>query len=188
MTPFMMAVLFVVTALAGALTAALAAAPSEVLIGVQYPIFQTASADYAYDFGGARQLAAFLMALREVNDKADGVMDSILPNTKVKFAFYDSKRDSGNAVVNAANILGSRKLNQEPRHAMAVIGPGSSGESAQAQAVLKLPAFRTAQISYSATSPSLSEHALYPTFLRTAPSDAYQADYVSLHVEVGAAL
>ena len=89
--------------------------PSEVLIGVQFPIFKAKPPEYAIDNGGRRRFAAFLMALREVNNKTDGIMDSILPNTEVKFAFYDSKRDSGHAMLNAMSILNSARLPQNVR-------------------------------------------------------------------------
>ena len=67
---------------------------------------------YSIDTDGRRRLAAFIMALSEVNNKTDGIMDSILPNTAVKFSFHDSKRDSGHAVINSVDILSKKRLPQ----------------------------------------------------------------------------
>ena len=76
------------------------------------------------------------------------------------------------------DILGKR-LTSKPKTPLAVIGPASSGPNKDAQAINKLSTFNVAQISYSATSPSLSDFSVYSTFLRTPPSDAYQAAYIS---------
>lgn len=54
----------------------------------------------------------------------------------------------------------------------AVIGPATSGSSANSQLVFR--EFHIPQISYSATSTALSDKLTYPYFTRTVPSDAFQ--------------
>jgi hypothetical protein len=61
----------------------LAAPPSTLRIGGLFSIMDEQG---NINLAGAQQQAAFLMAIRELNDKSDGVMDDILPNTEIKFA------------------------------------------------------------------------------------------------------
>ena len=68
----------------------------------------------------------------------------------------------------------------QPKRPLATIGPASSGPNKDAQRVHCLPSFYTAQLSYSASSPDLSDHSVFKTFLRTAVSDLYQANFVSM--------
>ena len=58
---------------------------STVRIGAQFPLYKTKTAGYTEDSGGRRRQAAFLLALRHINDKDDGFFDDILPNTMVRF-------------------------------------------------------------------------------------------------------
>ena len=81
-TTFPVVLACVALALMCALSMALATAPAEVLIGIQFPIFKANAPDYSIDGGGRKRLGAFMLALKEVNNKADGIMDSILPNTQ----------------------------------------------------------------------------------------------------------
>jgi ABC-type branched-subunit amino acid transport system substrate-binding protein len=55
--------------------------------------------------------------------------------------------------------------------AHAILGPASSGPTMSVQRVLR--AFNVPQISYSASSPLLSDAVAYPTFLRTVASDQF---------------
>jgi hypothetical protein len=50
---------------------------------------------------GLQRFHGFLMALREVNNKSDGVWDELLPNTTLRLAARDSKRDTGAAFFGA---------------------------------------------------------------------------------------
>ena len=119
------------------------------------------------DSGGRRRLAAFLLAVDHLNNKTDGFWDDVLPTTHIKFVVSDSRRDVGQAVVNAFKLWESNSIIH--------IGPASSGPSEQSQSVLKLRDVGIPQISYSATSPSLSDATTSPMFLRTPPSDAFQS-------------
>jgi len=61
---------------------------------------------------------------------------------------------------------------QIQQHVVGSVGEASSTVSMTAQATCA--AFNIPQISYSSTSPELSNKNLYPTFVRTCPSDAFQ--------------
>ena len=73
-------------------------------------------------------------------------------------------------------LLGALQLVQDAFDGAGVsvlIGAASSGPS---EAVAEIGArYRVPQISYSSTSPALSDGSRYPMFLRTPPSDAFQA-------------
>jgi hypothetical protein len=62
---------------------AAASPPSTLRIG---GLFSIMDENGNIDLAGVQQQAAFLMAIRAINDKGDGVMDEILPNTEIKFA------------------------------------------------------------------------------------------------------
>ena len=148
------------------------APPMNVTIGAQFPIHKTARFNFMEDGGGRRRLAAFLLAIDQINDKNDGFYDDLLPETELLFAKYDSKRNEGEAVVNAFYIW-------EQAQAKVAIGPASSGPSKQSQSVFKLPHVNIPQVSYSATSSGLSDASASPMFMRTAPSDVYQAEIMA---------
>lgn len=54
----------------------------------------------------AENLAAFLMAIREINNKTDGIADDLLPNTEIVFAVQTSRGFDG-AVTSAEKLVGS---------------------------------------------------------------------------------
>jgi len=58
--------------------------PASVRIGGMFPISSTVKG--VIDFSGPQYLATSLMAIREINDKQDGIADNLLPNTKILFA------------------------------------------------------------------------------------------------------
>ena len=149
---------------------------STVRLGAQFPIYKNKAANYAEDGGGRRRQAAFLLAVQHINDKSDGFYDDVLPSTTLEFALYDSKRDEGVAVVNAFRLWNDFD-------AAIAVGPASSGPSKQAQQVLKLPSIAIPQVAYSATSDQLSDVASYPMFIRTPPSDAFQANVMAATIK-----
>ena len=151
------------------LSAAVATVPV-VRIGGLFPRFRTVASSYSHDSSGVRRYTAFVQAIREINDKSDGVADDLLPNTQLRFTTRDSKRSEAHA------YDGARKLAQlafDGTGVSAVVGAASSGPSKLA--ALALAQTSTPQISYSSTSAALSDGSTYPYFLRTPPSDAFQA-------------
>jgi ABC-type branched-subunit amino acid transport system substrate-binding protein len=104
------------------------------------------------------------MALNAIN--AD---PNILPNTELVFEYIDSKREAGSSVQGALTHVSE---SFGGTGADVVVGPASSGPSMAAQRLLG--ANGIPQMSYSASSPDLSDAAEYPTFFRTVASDAFQ--------------
>ncbi|KAK3256011.1 hypothetical protein CYMTET_34834, partial [Cymbomonas tetramitiformis] len=131
-----------------------------VKIGAMYPLFKTTAGDCQYDPAGARRLQAFLLALEEINNSSD-----ILPNTRLSYSVYDSKRDAGQSFFQA--------IAAQTWGADVVVGPANSGSSVNSQLLLR--EYDIPQISYSSTSAELSVVEQYPYFMRTCPSDAFQA-------------
>ena len=167
----------IATAVALFIAAALADVPvvnigglTRVNIGGLFPRFKTSAAGFTRDDSGTRRFAAFVQAIREINNKTDGVADDLLPHTQLRFTHRDSKRDGASAFVGARELA----LDAFDGEGIAlVIGAASSGPSKLA--ALALTPSRTPQISYSSTSATLSDGSTYPYFLRTPPSDAFQA-------------
>ena len=111
-------------------------------------------------------MAASLLALKHIN--ADS---NILPDTTLQYEWIDSKRDSATA------LMGAITHSQDSFGGVGadvIVGPASSGPSKAANLVLGAIPVPVPQMSYSATSPSLSEKAQYKTFFRTPPSDSFQ--------------
>ena len=128
------------------------------------------------DESGMLRLGAFLLAIEEINNKADGVADTLLPRTTLDFVLRASQRDGLAALVGALELVGSCGSTEAEGGVVAAIGAASSGPSESAAAAFaksKVP-----QISYSSTSPKLSDgsESGFPFFLRTPPSDAFQAE------------
>ncbi|KAL1524858.1 hypothetical protein AB1Y20_019738 [Prymnesium parvum] len=149
------------------------AAPSEVYLGALFPMFRTQNANFGIDSSGIRRFASFYMAIKEINDKTDGVEDWLLPNTQLKYALRDSKRDDSSA------FFGALALTREVfggKGVSGIIGAASSGPTASAAIVTSRS--QTPQISYSASSPLLSSGKTYSYFLRTVPSDAFQSEAI----------
>lgn len=155
--------------------AASGASAVEIRIGAQFPIYKRSlDGTVAADGGGRRRRAAFLMAVKHINNKTDTYYDDILPDHTLKIEVYDSKRDEGSAVVNAFKMWDDGSESG----IKALVGPASSGPSMAVQGVYRLPIVNLAQVGYSATSPDLSESEVYTTFSRLPPSDAFQAKVI----------
>jgi len=138
-------------------------------IGFLFPIF---SHDI-YDAAGHSSMLTAAMAVAELNNKRDGVFDRILPNTLIKFEWIDSQRSSSAAILGALRLVDGAF---NAKGADVVLGAASSSSSTAAQHALK--AFNIPQLSYSSTSPDLSDSVEYPTFFRTVPSDEFQSSAI----------
>ena len=155
-------------ALLAATSCAAASKPATARLGGLFPMFHSDST--SPDAFGIPCFAAFRLALREINNKTDGVADELLPDTRLEFAYRDSKCNDFFGFYGAVEL-----------HRDVFDGQGVHAMIGTACSVSSLPvAFVTARaqiptISYSATSGELSDGASYPFFARTPPSDAFQA-------------
>ena len=82
------------------------APPAEVVIAAAFPMFNS---DGSLNADGAQYQAAYLMAVAEINNKADGIFDSLLPNTQIKTAVVYA--DTTATAAKAAKTLFSTSIN-----------------------------------------------------------------------------
>ena len=143
-------------------------AATELRIGVLLPMFETEAAGFA-EVSWSPRVGA-IQALREINNKSDGVADHLLPTTHLRVAYADSKCDGAHGVTSALHVTQNAFAGQGVQ---AIIGTGCSGAGSTAAHVAR--GSSVPMISGSATSPALSDGKAYPYFLRTIPSDAFGA-------------
>jgi ABC-type branched-subunit amino acid transport system substrate-binding protein len=139
--------------------------PTTFRLGGLFPLYKTAAAGFARDSGGIQRLAAFLLAVDEINNSSD-----ILPRTKITVALQDSKRHASTTFTGMFELISS---SFGGLGADAVVGAASSGPSSQAALVAKQ--YKVPQLSYASTSSKLSNSIDYPFFGRVVPSDVFQA-------------
>ena len=131
-----------------------------VRLGLLLPMFGTMAAGYTA-LSWSPRVGAY-QALREMNDKADGVADDLLPNTQLRFAYGDSKCNS------ATTLQATLQLTTQAFQGSgvsAIIGAGCSEASEMAAQVAQGSSVPI--VSPSSQSPSLSNGRAYPYFLRT---------------------
>ena len=132
----------------------------EVNLGVLLPMFGTEAAGYSTISWSPR--GGVYQALRELNDKNDGVADDLLPNTQLHFAWRDDKCDSRFALQAALQLT---QYAFQGSGVSAIIGAGCSSAcqiTAQVAEGSSVPI-----VSSSCLSPALSNGRAYPYFLRT---------------------
>ncbi|KAL1499616.1 hypothetical protein AB1Y20_011815 [Prymnesium parvum] len=140
-------------------------AAKQVRLGVLLPMFGTEAVGYSVYSWSPR--VGVYQALREINNKSDGVADELLPHTQLRFAFRDSRCDS------AVAMLGALDLTRNAFSSLgvsAIIGAGCSGATQAAAQVAR--SVNIPMVSPSSTSPSLSDGRAYPYLLRTSASEA----------------
>ncbi|KAM4652123.1 taste receptor type 1 member 1-like [Discoglossus pictus] len=126
---------------------------------------------------GYHLMQAMRFGIEEINNSS-----TLLPNVMLGYEMFDTCSDS-------ANIYGTLKIlshctvsyikmqnnfTQYKPKAIALIGPDSSSLSFTTSSILAT--FLVPQISYEATNQKLSIKQLYPSFLRTIPSDMLQVE------------
>ncbi|XP_069463325.1 extracellular calcium-sensing receptor-like [Ambystoma mexicanum] len=120
-------------------------------------------------------LQAMVFAVEDINRKSD-----LLPNVTLGFHIYNSCRTMRPVLEGTLWILtgqGQPILNYQcwgNRPPAAIIGDSLSSRSIIMARILGL--YRYPQVSYSASSPLLSDRIQFPSFFRTVPSDDYQSN------------
>ncbi|KAM9176181.1 taste receptor type 1 member 1 [Mergus octosetaceus] len=135
----------------------------------------------AFKSHGYHLLQTMRFALEEINNSS-----SLLPNVTLGYDIYDTCSESANlyATLRALVQKGRRDVRVLPalQHyeptAVAVIGPDSTQLALTTAAILGV--FLVPEISYEASLETLSLKQLYPSFLRTIPSDGQQVKAIAL--------
>ncbi|XP_022098731.1 metabotropic glutamate receptor 3-like isoform X2 [Acanthaster planci] len=120
-------------------------------------------------------MEAMMYAVDVLNNSTD-----ILPNVKLGFDIRNDCSDPNKALREALNFISlsdGRSCSSDEPQTIGVIGTGSSATSTDVANLLGL--FKVPQVSYSASSPLLSDKKLYPYFLRTIASDVNQAEVMA---------
>ena len=138
---------------------------------------------YRMNLFGLMWVEAMLFAIAEINNNS-----TILPNVTLGYDIRDSANEVQFAMTNAldfSSTKGRKIYSSDSRtngtcsnsSVVAVIGGAGSKISKAAAYVLGVRSIP--QISYSSTSPSLSNKANFPSFLRTIPPDHVQAQVMA---------
>lgn len=138
---------------------------------------------YRMNVFGLMWVEAMLFAIQEINNNT-----KILANVTLGYDIRDSANEVQFAMSNALDFssTGGKAIYEEDvrtnrtcanASVVAVIGGAGSKISKAAAYVLGVTSIP--QISYSSTSPSLSDKAIFPSFLRTIPPDYIQAEVMA---------
>eukprot|EP00966_Prymnesium_polylepis_P264299 6105502-Prymnesium_polylepis.1 len=141
-----------------------------VRLGVLLPMFDTKTGGFR-PFEWAPRVGVY-QAVRELNNKTDGVADHLLPDTRFDLFFQDSKCDASHAVFGALHLL--REQSSGGAGADVIVGAGCSSPSISAS--LMAAGYTVPLVCPVSQSPVLSDGRAYPYFLRTIPSIAFAID------------
>nr|UIS42912.1 taste receptor type 1 member 1 [Heliothryx barroti] len=139
------------------------------------PLVDSCDDPSAFRYHGYALSQAMRFAVEEINNSS-----TLLPNVTLGYDIYDTCSEPANlhATLRALVEKDGREVevlanfsNYKPQ-AVAVIGPDCSDVALTTAAVLSV--FLVPVISYEASSEALSQKRLYPSFLRTIPSDGQQ--------------
>eukprot|EP01041_Mallomonas_annulata_P018523 gene18523-37490_t len=119
---------------------------------------------------GTHQIAAMMMAVKEINNKNDGVHDNLLPNTTIKFVLRTPTQDFLQGL-EAAQYIVNEAFEGEGAHI--IVGAGGDETSRAAGQILGYEKVKVNQIDFNAAGSFLSHGDLYPFYNRVNPVDAY---------------
>ena len=133
--------------------------------------------------GGIDATKGALMAIREINDKSDGIFDNLLPGTNLTFTVRNTAFNKVTTTLHGVDMSGYSSCSSvnSPMSSV-VIGTGSSGISKTLAPMLQT--FGIPQVSFAASSPDLSDQAVYPYFTRTCYSDAQQSSIMAQFIKL----
>ncbi|MCE7735885.1 MAG: ABC transporter substrate-binding protein [Candidatus Heimdallarchaeota archaeon] len=131
-----------------------ATAPHELTLGGLFPL----TGDLT--MGGVEREAAFRIAIEEINTHT-----TLLPNTELKYEVRDTQ-----TIASIGENAAEELIN------LGVFGlVGAASSSVSAAIAEKAETAKVPQISYSSTSPTLSNKTKFPYFLRVVPPDSIQS-------------
>lgn len=143
------------------------------MLGVLLPM-RTKSETTELECGDRLRLSGFmpahavLHAIDQVN-----ALDNILQNITLEAKIFDTCRSQTIASGHTKNFITMTLLPKPHVQLAGVIGASVSDVSAKVASILQV--FEIPQISFKSTSPLLSDRDLYKYFMRTVPSDTFQA-------------
>jgi hypothetical protein len=120
-----------------------------------------------FDPEQAQYLAAFLMAIREINDKSDGILDDLLPSTKLIVSIESPHGLLSTAV--AASRLSSEAFGSGVDVAISALGNEDVVSANGVFLTTKVPMIHSV-----ATEPILGDGELYPYKAALVPADTYE--------------
>ena len=136
-----------------------------------------------FSYGGLKEFAAMLFAVDRIN--AD---QTILPNINLGVQVFDTCEMENIAMDRVLKefVLGdssdhSSSSSELQRPVVGVVGPPTSITAVYIAKALEI--FKIPLISYSATSPVLSDKSDYEYFSRTTPSDVFQTQVIAELIE-----
>ena len=141
-----------------------------VQIGIMLPMFGTEADGYRRDSNGISMLQAAHMALQEVNNKSDGILDWLLPNTALLFSYRDSKCDNE---VGLSSMLSLIRESFGGMGVSAILGARCSGATIPAAQVASV--FKVPLVSPASSSSHLSDGLEFPFFARTCATSELMA-------------
>eukprot|EP01041_Mallomonas_annulata_P010083 gene10083-21015_t len=129
---------------------------------------------------GTHQIAAIIMALKEINDKTDGIHDDLLPHTQIKFALrapaQNFLRGLEAAQDMSTDVFGGKGIK-------AVIGAGGDETSRATGQVFGYERFKVNQIDFASAGSFLSHGDLYPYYNRVNPVDAFVGTVIAKFIK-----
>lgn len=147
--------------------------PSTFRIGFVFPAFATdtdgKSTTDNVDNDGIQYLAAFLLAVKHINNKTDGRWDDFLPNSKLEVVIRDTTGPFTNDI-ECAIYQTTKAFNGSGIHSAV----GASTNAASDAIAQIYNEYQINQVAYGSTGSFLSYVEPYPYYYRTIMDDAYQ--------------
>ena len=164
---FLLALLFLHTRLK---SAAICSGKKLIRIGGMFPVIQYAG--YDENIVPAQQIAAFSIAIRQINNKRDGYADSLLPDHCIVFSIKSSS--SKNEYLSAASDALDMSINAFNHNSvLACVGP-ANGISGTEGAAAVFSGSNIIHISSNANDVKFASKSIYPNLIRTSSSDNMQ--------------
>ena len=151
------------------------------VLGGLFPVHSGTDCKILRQQRGLERLEAMLFTIDRINNDT-----SLLPNLTIGYDVRDTCSKETTAVTEALDIvLGFDAVDTSTQrlparnataHLSGIVGPAASSLSIPTATLLGLPPFQLPLVSYASSNVALSNKDLYEYFLRTIPSDSFQAN------------